>query len=67
MEDLISDTEVSVKDLFGKEFKDIDANSDEMTWLKEFNKSDLTKGIDLDDVKVNLKNKTVNISFDDSN
>jgi len=36
-----------------------------MAWLREFDKDDLTKSIELDDVNVDMEKGTIEFSFDD--
>jgi hypothetical protein len=66
IEEQIDKQEFSVKDLLGEEFKNISAASPEMKWLEDFNKSDLTKSISLDDIKVDLNKGKIEFTFDDS-
>ena len=65
IQSIASDQKFTVKQLLWDNFKDIDATSDEMAWLREFDKDDLTKSIELDDVNVDMEKGTIEFSFDD--
>jgi hypothetical protein len=68
MKKFLSKTEFSVVDLFGKDARDMDVSKDTDTllWLNEFSKSDLSSGLDLSDIDVDLSKNEITFDFDDS-
>jgi hypothetical protein len=64
MEELLLDTKFNTSDIIGKELTA--CSQDEIDWLKTFSKKGKPKHIELDDVEVDLVNKKVKFSFDNS-